>query len=583
MSSSKDISNEDLRKLEDEAYYELCQIIAEAMQLQDIELLDYRIASWKTKYKKLLDRPSTSSKSDFKKRIEFLLTQYYSQVTQYILTRLKLQEEKKIENQSKALRELYRIIKDTNDYDLLKKKIEKWKEKYPVSEFLAMYQKRIESYTRDKNLKENAFEQDKAFKELVDITKKNATIDEFKEFISDWEKEYSINNKFTIDDFIKHQSEVKRYTSDEYLISIARDEPNFDDVNKILNNNGSSNLALQDNAYKSLINIVHGNNNINEVFDWVYQNRYIRFNDRYKELILSATYLEYRPAYLNQLSRPNLDMSDKYLSFNEYKNMDDIKRYVVISYFNLLLPPSKTVTNDYFNKYIYKIYDKSEKARVSNDTNFMSELMDSGIEISLKIPDKNTSQSIATGEENLNSTTSEKDNERTLDTVYKIPAEESFDKEKASIDLSGAIEILNSSQESKINPKEEFVEEQINTNSKIEIHSEKQKDISSEFISNSTTLSNNNIENNANIEESKSTSKEDVSNSVSEPFTDYNTITIFAPYFFEKIQHFDRQTAIYNSDKQNALINLIDSQVTEYIKPEQDKTLEQNLEKNDIY
>ena len=44
---------EELKKLEDEAYFELCQIIAEAIQLQDIELLDYRIASWKNKYKKL--------------------------------------------------------------------------------------------------------------------------------------------------------------------------------------------------------------------------------------------------------------------------------------------------------------------------------------------------------------------------------------------------------------------------------------------------------------------------------------------------------------------------------------------------
>ena len=49
---------EELKKLEDEAYFELCQIIAEAIQLQDIELLDYRIASWKNKYKKLLEEIS---------------------------------------------------------------------------------------------------------------------------------------------------------------------------------------------------------------------------------------------------------------------------------------------------------------------------------------------------------------------------------------------------------------------------------------------------------------------------------------------------------------------------------------------
>lgn len=35
---------------------------------------------------------------------------------------------------------------------------------------------------------------------------------------------YSIHDKFELDDFIKHQSDIKRYTSDEYLHSISRDE-----------------------------------------------------------------------------------------------------------------------------------------------------------------------------------------------------------------------------------------------------------------------------------------------------------------------------------------------------------------------
>ena len=116
---------EELKKLEDEAYFELCQIIAEAIQLQDIELLDYRIASWKNKYKKLLDNPSP----EFKKRIEYLINEYYSSVTQYIQSQIKFNENKKIENQSKALRELYVIIRDTDDLKTLEKKVNAWKEK----------------------------------------------------------------------------------------------------------------------------------------------------------------------------------------------------------------------------------------------------------------------------------------------------------------------------------------------------------------------------------------------------------------------------------------------------------------------
>jgi len=396
MADNKKVQEEDLKKLEDEAYFELCQIIAEAMELQDVDLLNARIASWKNKYKKLLDRPSTNSKSDFKRRIEFLLTQYYSEVTRYILSQLKLKEEKKVENQAKALRELYTIIRDTNDLDSLKKKVKKWEEKYPVSGFLKMYQKRIQSYTREKNLKENAFEQEQAFYDLLNLTKIHGTLDELKTELTLWEEKYSINNKYTVDDFIKHQTEIKRFTSDEFLQSIARDESTPDNVDKneidfveAYNNKSFSDLAVQASSYAALLKISKSANAVNEMFTWVYKNRDVKFNDKYKELILSATYLEYSPAYLNKISKPEIDMSKSSLSFDEYKNINDIKRYAIISYFNLLLPPEKAIANDYFNKHIQTIYAKSEKARISDvkdEAPPLTDIANSGIEISLKEP-----------------------------------------------------------------------------------------------------------------------------------------------------------------------------------------------------
>ena len=370
MADNKKIQTEELKKLENQAYFELCQIIAEAMQYQDIELLNSRIYEWKNKYKKLLD--NSPSNSNFKKRIEFLLTQYYSSVTQYILGQLKLREEKQIENQSKALRELYTIIRDTNDYDLLKKKVNKWKEKYPVSGFISMYQKRIELYSRDKSLRENAFKQEEAFKDLVDITKIHGTLDELKYELDLWEEKYSINDKYSVDDFLKHQTEVKRYVSDEFLQSIAREEPNPDNIDKTdidvvqdYNNKACSNIFIQSTAYTSLLTIANKPNNVNELFDWVYKNRYMKFNDKYKELILSATYLNYRPEYLNNLKIPNINILSNSLTFDDYKNIDEIKRYAIISYFNLLLPPDKAISNSYFNKYVQTIYTNSQNIKQS--------------------------------------------------------------------------------------------------------------------------------------------------------------------------------------------------------------------------
>lgn len=391
---------EELKKLEDEAYFELCQIIAEAMQLQDIELLDFRIASWKNKYKKLLDNPSP----EFKKRIEYLLNEYYSSVTQYIQSQIKFRENKRIENQSKALRELYVIIRDTDDLKTLEKKVDAWKQKYPKDKFLKMYQSKYERMTSRKNLKENAFDQEMAFKDLVDITKHTGTFDDFSKEREQWEKKYSIHSKFELDDFIRNQSEVKRYSSDEYLHSISRENEvekkevadthipeTKENSDKHLEQPTSiySDLDKQAAAYSKLLSISAKRNNINEMFKWVYKNSSIKFNDKYKELILSATYLDYSPTYLNKLKTPNLNVNNKSLSYEEFDEIDDIKKYAIISYFNLLLPPNKTISNNFFNSCINTVYAKSEETKhASSSLNEISqENLRNGIEIKLSKSD----------------------------------------------------------------------------------------------------------------------------------------------------------------------------------------------------
>lgn len=400
MSNTK-AEKEELKKLEDEAYFELCQIIAEAMQLQDIELLDYRISSWKNRYKKLLDGLASP---EFKKKIEYLLNEYYSSVTQYIYSQIKFKENKKIENQSKALVKLYRIIKETNDLNTLKSKVKEWEKQYPKSSFLKMYQKKIDSYTSTRNLEENAFNQEEAFSDLVDITKRTSTFEEFSKSREEWEKKYSIHNKFELDDFIKHKSEIKRYTSDEYLHSISRK----DEVSKENNDSTSaeitelpktpmqsplnkkcSDIDKQAAAYASILAISKKPNNVNEMFKWVYKNSSIKFDDKYKELILSATYLDYSPTYLNKLKVPDLDVGNKSLSYKEFNEMDDIKKYAIISYFNLLLPPDKAISNNFFNSCINTLYVKSEEAKhASSSLNEISqENLRNGIEIKLSKSD----------------------------------------------------------------------------------------------------------------------------------------------------------------------------------------------------
>ena len=106
MSQEQKMSKEELQKLEDQAYFELCQILAIAMESEDIEYLNNMITAWKNKYKNLLDNPSPN----FKKKIEYLLNQYYSEVITSILSQIKFKEAKAIENQSKAINKLYDIL-----------------------------------------------------------------------------------------------------------------------------------------------------------------------------------------------------------------------------------------------------------------------------------------------------------------------------------------------------------------------------------------------------------------------------------------------------------------------------------------
>lgn len=474
--SNEKAEKEELKKLEDEAYFELCQIIAEAMQVQDIELLDYRIASWKNKYKKLLDNPTP----DFKKRIEYLLTEYYSSVTQYIQSQIKFNENKKIENQSKALRELYVIIRDTNDLKTLEKKVNAWKEKYPKDKFLKMYQSKYEHMTSQRNLKENAFDQEIAFKDLVDITKHTGTFEEFVKEREKWEKKYSIHNKFELDNFIKHQSEIKRYTSDEYLHSISKDPETEKQNNnsttdlpeqsepKEVTNKMYSDLSKQAAAYASLAAISSKPNNVNEMFKWVYKNSSIKFNDKYKELILNATYLDYSPTYLNKLETPNLNINNKSLSYEEFNEMDDIKRYAIISYFNLLLPPDKAISNNFFNSCISTVYTKSEEARLSNST--LNELeqkdLKNGIEIKLSKPDAEQELNLPElKEREIPDTNASKINTTTIKEIQEVDASP---EKKLQEDLTPRNEDLTNVTEEKIEDNATLSKPQVKVEEKIE-------------------------------------------------------------------------------------------------------------------
>lgn len=544
MSDSKLSKKEqqELNRLEDEAFKELGQIIAIAYQVQDIEYINSLILAWERKYQKLLSNP------DFKKKFKKILDETYDELVRYILSKIRLKEEKLIKNQRKALNQLYNIIKDTYDLDTLKSKIKKWESKYPYNSFLKMYQKRIDSAKREKNLQENAFKQEEAFKDLYyGVANRSGTIEELKDYLNRWEEKYSINNKFTIDQFINHQTEVKRYTSNEFLISIAKKDDNILDDHT--NQPSSSSIDIQNSAYKHLKSILSSKNNINDVFKWVYENHSIKFNDKYKELILSAIYLDYSPKYLNSLIIPDIDLTKSSLPLKQYSQINEIKKYAIISYFNLLLPPNEAIKNSHFVNHIKSIYTQLEKSKHTDIiNNFQDEVTCFSVEKSkgkIETDSKTTTIDISV--------------DTTLDTESPI-----LDIEKL-IEESDAVELITPSKSKKSaiaastisedtileaqtpsvktaiskdsNPKSvKFVEHdksttpEATTSSITVSKSESKSSKSSTVISNSTYIS-----------DEQDISTPETSIEPSEENIDYDTIVAISPVFFETINNYSIQ------------------------------------------
>lgn len=567
--SAKDI--EELKKLETEAILELYQIIAIAYQIQDIEYINNMISAWKTKYKKILDNPSP----DFRKKIKQLLDEAYSEVVKYILSQIKLKEEKKIENQRKALKELYSILSDNYDYDTVMAEIKKWEKKYPYDSFLKMYQKRIDLAKREKNIEQYAFKQEEAFKDLYyGVVNRSGSLEELKEYLRKWEEKYSINDKFTIDHFIKHQSEIKRYTSDDFLISIAKKEENILDTITY-----SANTTTQDAAFKQLESIIKGKNNIDEVFKWVYKNNSIEFNDFYKQRIITAIAFEYSPKYLKTLPVPDIDLSKPALPIEQYNKINEIKRYAIISYFNLLLPQNEAISNNFFTEHIRTIYYESERRKHSNIintfkdevTNFIPETLkeEKGTDADLSSPtiEFSTETKNETNTD-LNSNTinisAKKDTGTTLNIENNVLDIEQliFSKEEPSgieiVTHSETTEsIIEDSTTTISNIQESTISEDQTISSSTQILEDYETE-TTEFIDSTITkkpyiISANvsTTENDTNKEEpiiygTTSTYTPDIStvNSSSEELNqnvDYDTIIAFSPVFFETINNYSIQ------------------------------------------
>ena len=336
---------------EEKAYLELCQIIAEAIQTQDINLLQYRIYEWKRKY------PYEKFSKNLKAKIDYLLNQYYSEVINQILKSIKQRREKKDFNQRKALIKLYKMIKETNDIKELNKKINEWKKEYPVNDFMEMYKKRVKKYTSRKYLEENAFDTNKAFYDLCHLFKANATYEELKDKVLVWEKDYSIGEQFKVDDFNKKSIEVKRMLDDEYLYSISKEDEKEDTLRR-----RKASVAIQAARFEEFMKVIE-KGNMAKIVEWIYKNRNVEFGGFYKEQIITKTSVKFPFSKLENTTL-KLNLNERGLSFCEYQTIDESRRYIITEFIKYLVKDKKLDYNTF-----QKEFNKSQDAKNRNISN----------------------------------------------------------------------------------------------------------------------------------------------------------------------------------------------------------------------
>lgn len=362
------VDNEDLQK---QAYFELCQIINLALQNQNIDELKYNIAVWKNKYKDL------KFTSPYREKILALL----NQIPYYIDTIQKeIYELKKILDEfnfRKAYQKLYHIIDSSDgikDIKLLKKKIDEWKSKYDFDKFNDYYKNKIKQITSDAHVSRTAFDQDKAFDELRDITNKTYRTDnpddlgDLSKNIEEWQKKYP--QKYNVTKFEKHNSDIKRLTSKEFLHSIVildiidsdeKVEESRSNINEFKDvSMPFHNTFNEQSEYFELAKILKNPKDINSVFNWTYKNR--NNVSKFKDPNIIGRILQYSSSTfpIPKKGKVTLHPLNTDLSFDEFNDIDNIKR-TAITYFFSSLNNSAALSKgdvDIFNS----IHNKSEES-----------------------------------------------------------------------------------------------------------------------------------------------------------------------------------------------------------------------------
>ena len=430
---------------EEEAYFELCQIISFAQQSGNYAKFQNDLNEWKKRY------PVESFSEKYKSKIRYLLSEEFldSILKDYLafVQYSKLDPSKQLEK----FRKIFSKAEQHKDAKRLDADLKAFYKDYPLS-YLEEKFPHIVSRLTSKSYREKIlqkFDSSKAFEEYERIIYSPTGY----ESVSDLETALKpLQEKYPVSDFNdEYRSKIEALLKEDSLKKIIEtaslDSLVIDDLDSgavielkeqaLSNSSGTFN---QKTAYFELLEIMKNPNDMNGVFDWAYKYmKYINhFDDYHKGLIISTLAPYYKIPKQHDYRIPIMNSkSHDYLSFGEYQSIDDIKKDTILQYIAILSTTGR-LTNDDIER-LETIHDNSMKAKavdvICNEVDVFIEKNDNTLNLTLSDPEyfnvQNANASSSSGTSGGGGTsysTVSLDIQRT-DTAVEIDVEEKTEEE----------------------------------------------------------------------------------------------------------------------------------------------------------
>lgn len=382
---------------EEEAYFELCQIISFAQQSGNYAKFQNDLNEWKKRY------PVESFSEKYKSKIRYLLSEEFldSILKDYLafVQYSKLDPSKQLEK----FRKIFSKAEQHKDAKRLDADLKAFYKDYPLS-YLQEKFPHIVSRLTSKSYREKIlqkFDSSTAFEEYEKVIYSPTGY----ESVSDLETALNpLKEKYPVDDFndeyrpkieaLLKEDALKKVIESSALNSLVIDDLDDGTVIELQGRDlpNTSGIFNQKTAYFELLEIMKNPNNMNGVFDWTYKYmKYInQFDDYHKGLIISTLAPYYKIPKQNDYRIPIMNSkSHDYLSFREYQSIDDIKKDTILQYIAILSTTGR-LTNDDIER-LETIHDNSMKAKavdvVCNEVDVFIEKNDNTLDLTLSDPE----------------------------------------------------------------------------------------------------------------------------------------------------------------------------------------------------